>query len=373
MAHSFNNEALIYCISGTGNSLLSAGWVRALFEKENYKAQLIRIENSKLTAEIIERNPEYIVVTGPVHGFTLPWMLIKFFLRLPRGKGRKAITIISRAGIRIGKVFPPGLSGTSNYLAALILRLKGYRIRGFLAVDLPSNWLSIHPPVRRHVAEKIIALGQRKVERFMNKIFAGKNAWLTLDNIYEFIFGIGLIYVSFLYLIIGRFGLAKLYFTNEKCDGCKICAESCPVGAIELWGMKKDKPYWTYNCESCMRCMNLCPRKAIETHHGYLAWLIWVTTFSLSSYLLIHYNDIIPGMELIRSGSGRFIVDLIYVYPAIFISYFLFYFLSRIPIMNKFFSRTALTHYYGRYIAPGTKKALSKKFKKRKDHHSMKN
>jgi len=345
-------------MSGTGNSLLSAGWVRGIFNRNHIESEVIRIENSRRAVEINDHDPEYVVVTGPVHGFTLPWMLIKFFLRLPRGRGKKAVTIISRAGIRIGRIFPPGLSGSSNFLAALILFLKGYKVRGFLAVDLPSNWLTLHPPVGPQSADRIIARGQKKVERFMNRILEGKKSWLTLDNTYEFVFGLALSYVSFLYLLIGRFALAKLYFTNENCNGCKICAESCPVGAIELWGRDKNKPYWTYNCESCMRCMNICPHRAIETHHGYFAWLIWITTFSLSTYLLIHLKDMIPGMQMINNAPFDFIVDLLYVYPAIFISYYVFYFLSRIPFLNKVFTRTAFTHYYGRYSAPGMKKKL---------------
>ena len=198
----------------------------------------------------------------------------------------------------------------------------------------------------------------------MKKVVDGKNACFTLDNIYEFVFGMALLYISFLYLIIGRFGLAKLYFTNDKCDGCRICADSCPVGAIEMWGKGKEKPYWTYHCESCMRCMNLCPQKAIETHHGYLAWLIWATTFSLSSWLIIHYKDLIPGMEIINSTPLWILVDLLFIYPAIFISYYIFYYLNRISFINKLFYKTALTHYYGRYIAPRTKKVLGKKLRK---------
>ena len=46
---------------------------------------------------------------------------------------------------------------------------------------------------------------------------------------------------------------------NKKCTGCGICAESCPVGAIDLDDPKKtDKD----KCISCMRCVGLCPSHA---------------------------------------------------------------------------------------------------------------
>jgi hypothetical protein len=33
-------------------------------------------------------------------------------------------------------------------MSALVLRLKGYRIIGLRSIDLPSNWISIHPGLK---------------------------------------------------------------------------------------------------------------------------------------------------------------------------------------------------------------------------------
>ena len=48
---------------------------------------------------------------------------------------------------------------------------------------------------------------------------------------------------------------------NKNCDGCGICAQQCPSGAILA-----DRPKETDSnlCISCMRCVAVCPRHARE-------------------------------------------------------------------------------------------------------------
>lgn len=46
---------------------------------------------------------------------------------------------------------------------------------------------------------------------------------------------------------------------SDSCTGCGLCAEKCPVGAIDLANPRRTD---TKKCISCMRCVGLCPRHA---------------------------------------------------------------------------------------------------------------
>lgn len=49
----------------------------------------------------------------------------------------------------------------------------------------------------------------------------------------------------------------------EKCNGCKTCVDTCPVGVFEI---KDDKsvPVKDEECLICRACEAQCPNAAIE-------------------------------------------------------------------------------------------------------------
>jgi formate hydrogenlyase subunit 6/NADH:ubiquinone oxidoreductase subunit I/flavodoxin len=48
--------------------------------------------------------------------------------------------------------------------------------------------------------------------------------------------------------------------TRERCTGCGICAQVCPVNNIK---MVDGKPIWLHHCETCYGCYGWCPNNAI--------------------------------------------------------------------------------------------------------------
>lgn len=52
------------------------------------------------------------------------------------------------------------------------------------------------------------------------------------------------------------------FHAEDSCIGCGLCAQNCPVNAIE---MVDGKPQWTKaSCAMCLRCLHHCPSFAIQ-------------------------------------------------------------------------------------------------------------
>ncbi len=48
------------------------------------------------------------------------------------------------------------------------------------------------------------------------------------------------------------------------------------------------------------------------------------------------------------------LIEALYFLPALFLSYWIFWVLIKIPMVNTIFSKTTLTHYFSRYHEPDT-------------------
>jgi ferredoxin len=328
-------KLIVYYFSGTGNSKNVALWLSNFAKENNIESQIVNIAQiNRLSIEPPDSNA-LVTFVSPIHGFNYPPVMLHFILRFPKGKN-KVLLMNTRAGMLIGKYITPGLTGIAFYLAALILKLKGFSIKAMYPVDLPSNWISVHPGLNEKTVKYLHKKNKERITGFARNVFEGKN---DFKGVHEIIQDIVLSPISILYFLIGRFIFAKTYYASRDCNNCDICVKGCPVKAI----IKLDnRPFWTFNCESCMKCMSNCPQKAIETAHGSLIEfsLIYsiVIIFLFYKYFTLWFFPI--ENELIRSITESII------FIALFgVWYKSTHYLLRFKWFERFVVYTSLTKY----------------------------
>ncbi len=338
------SNAVIYFYSGTGNSFRVAEWMVETIQEAGNNVQIVPFNHANLDEEISQGT--LLGITTPTHGFTAPWSMIKFSLRFPRGKGQKVFIAATRAGIRVLNFTMPGMMGSAAYLLALILTLKGYQVKGVRGLDMPSNWLALHPGLPPQHVAIISNETEKTTKQWMSEILSGKT---SLHGWLELTLGILLFPLSMGYLIMGRLFLSKLFFASEKCTGCGQCAANCPVKAIT---MKNERPYWTFSCESCMRCMGYCPTQAIEASHPLAVFVFWIFTLPAAMWGKQQLVQALSRASAMQAKWWSLPVEYAFKLAVIAALYEIFQQLARNRFLNRLFSLATLTHYYRRYHQP---------------------
>ena len=341
---------LIYVFTGTGNTLRASHWLAEALRAEGESVSIVKIEDE--AKPIIDRQADCLILAAATHGFTTPWRMLRFIRALPPGNQRKVYLITTRAGVKIGPFFPAGVAASNGYLMATLLRLKGYMPRGLVNLDMPSNWFSLHPIQHPTSIAQILARARQKVQVMSQVIHRRGSAWIRLDNLYELFTAFVLAPISLLYLLVGRFGLAKAFFTNSACTGCGTCVRACPCDALQSKA-KNQKPYWTLHCESCMRCAAVCPHGAIEASHSWLALIIFLTLPSSALWLLQQLEGVF-GFHL--SLWVELPLYWCFVMASIVAGYHLLWLLSHTPVLRQLIYWSTLTRFWKRYREPTTKR-----------------
>jgi Pyruvate/2-oxoacid:ferredoxin oxidoreductase delta subunit len=345
------NKLLIYWFSGTGNARTAAGWIADYARASGLEAEIRELSAGKYPDTDTLSSDTLTGFCYPTHGFTAPPAVIKFIRQFPRGR-TDIFLLNTRAGMKVWKLFTPGLSGLALLLPALIMKLKGYRVRGYRPLDMPSNWISLHPGLRKKVVLSIHDRCRRISVSFTARILDRR---FVARGLMSIAIDIAISPISAAYYLYGRFALAKTFYASHRCNDCGLCYKNCPVGAI----IKKDgRPFWTFKCESCMRCMNNCPERAIETAHGYTA-LLWWLAFSL---IPVTIAELLVALNIISQSFYqdhiKLIVNITILTSGlviILLGYRLMHFLLRYRLFSRVMSFMSLTslRFWRRYKSTG--------------------
>lgn len=341
----------IYFFTGTGNSYQAAKYIYQRSEDSNFDSRIYDTDDLSNRGLWARKHDGIVCFAYPTHGFSLPWHMLKFIVRFPRGKG-KLVLINNRAGMKMGKLFTPGISGIAMLLPALIMLLKGYRIKGFVPLDTPSNWISVHPGIRLKIVESIFEKRTAELNKMWQRLISG-NKYFPVKFFVQLPLDIFLIPISLAYMFFGRFMLGRTYLADNRCDGCGICAARCPAAAIK---MVNNRPWWTYKCESCMRCANVCPHKAVNSSIPLMVIYTLMLTWISKTGIFIDIHQFISGLlEIIPEKIIYYLLMWIATILFTWMFYVVLFYLNRLKAFNYLIALTTPMRFWRRYIAPGFK------------------
>lgn len=353
-------RATIYFASGTGNSFRVARWLRSDAFAHGVAAEVIPITLADPAAELQATAAQLVCLSFPTHGFMPPWSMIKFLFKMPRKPGATVGIIATRGAFKLGPLIVPGAAGMATFLAAAVLLFKGYRPRGGLGLDMPANMLNLHWGLHPDNVQAITNRARPKVTRFSARILHGELAWWPLNVIWELSWA-GLILwfwplFPLIYLVFARVFMAKLMFSDGSCNGCGLCARSCPSQAIRMVGKQTPRPFWTHACEVCMRCMGYCKQHAIQASHAWAVLVLYLTSlFTVEALQRWLSGAGLTTYNLTMDHRLTLGVNALLALPGLILLYYLLWGLSRAPLLRHLISRLTLTRYYRGFHDPRTR------------------
>jgi ferredoxin len=351
MTKKYDNLVMIY-YSGTGNSKRVSEWIAEEAKKKGMKTIIASYNRfDPLSVHGLKGNT-LIGFFSATHGFNMPHSMLKFLFRFKDLKGSDVFIGNTRAGMKLWKLFLPGLSGIAMYFPALIMLFKGYTIKAMYPVDLPSNWISLHPGIRTKVVNSMVKRYHWLTKKFANKVLEGERVYLK--SFVLFPLDMLITPVALGYYFVGRFIIAKTFVANYKCNNCGLCMEQCPTHSIILNG---GRPYWKFTCESCMHCMNYCPQRAVETAHSFVFLILAAFIIYINPYFSVLSRKLISdwfGSSLVAYEVLFFILKWVSMILAFWLGYKLLHHVMRYPLVNKLITYTTFSRwaFWRRYHIP---------------------
>lgn len=233
---------MIIYFTGTGNSRYAAELLGSLIKDEVYSSfEYIRAGTK---GEFNSEKP-YVFVS-PTYAWRIPRVFEDFIRRSTFSGSSKAYFIMTCGD---------GIGNAERYIKKLC-KEKDFTYMGTLKTVMPENYVAMFSVPDAQESSRIIAEAKKLIKSNARHIIEQK-PFPPYKN------GIGGWFCSAVVnpLFYSFCVNAKGFYTTDKCIGCGLCGQVCPLNNIS---MEKDRPIWGKSCTHCMACICSCPKEAIE-------------------------------------------------------------------------------------------------------------
>ena len=237
-------SAEIYYFSGTGNSLVVARDIARRTE-----GRPISIP-SLMDEETVRIDADMLGIVFPAYYTGMPRIVEGFVGRLTHLESKYIFAIVTVGGIS---------GGVLDRLSEAIGRRGGRLAAGFV-VRMPANYIHDADALPPFLQRRMFRKWEKRADRIADYVLNHRTGRMeTCGALMALLFSRG---IEKRYLQ-GELSpdVDENFWTDDKCNGCGICAELCPVGNI---AMVDDRPSWQHRCEKCLSCIQWCPQEAIQ-------------------------------------------------------------------------------------------------------------
>jgi len=234
----------LYYFSGTGNSLVVA---RDIAAKINGK--LISIP-TVMDKESIKIDADVLGIVSPTYCMRMPGIVERFIGKLANLQSKYIFAIVTVGGVA---------GGILDRLSEAISRRGGSLAAGFV-VRMPANYIHDANALPLFLQKRMFRKWEKRADEIANYVLNGKSGRMEKFNPLMTLLFSKSIEKQYLRGELNP-GIDKNFWTDDKCNGCGICAKVCPVSNIE---MVDDRPVWQHHCEKCLTCIQWCPKEAVQ-------------------------------------------------------------------------------------------------------------
>jgi NAD-dependent dihydropyrimidine dehydrogenase PreA subunit/flavodoxin len=234
---------MIFYFSATGNSLYAA---QKLAEATGDR--LVDIGNAlrqnQYSYDIVD--DEQLGFVAPTFAGTLPGTVALFIERLDlTGYNSQYVCGIFTCG---------GSDGFESAALYAALKAKGVGFNGSFTLVMPDNYIVWSNVPAKPQLDAILSKADTALDSIIAEVKAKHDGKIDTQI------------PRMPFMPLTEVSAAKgtsILRVDEKCTGCGLCAEICPMKCIAL---ENGKPQWEGRCSMCLACLHRCPASAVQ--HG---------------------------------------------------------------------------------------------------------